>query len=271
MLSHVAAQNHYPSSGWGYMWTGDPDRGFGASQPGGWIYNVLPYMGLDIIHDIGKGLTQSQKSTQYAEAISAQMPMFLCPTRRKCVLFPTSGQVPYNSSSSPTFNKTDYAANGGTNQFLGAGPSTSCLNSYPNCTWSNPQTASYVARFNGVSGERSEVKQAQITDGISNTFFAGEKYLDPNAYYTGQDGADNNSNLVGNDWDVNRWGNSSSWMPLQDTVGVDDCWSGFGSAHTIGVHFLYCDGNVRLINYSINGTIYQNLCQRNDGVVNENY
>ena len=48
-------QGHFPSSGWGYVWTGDPDRGFGARQPGGWVYNSLPYMGLDMIHDIGKG------------------------------------------------------------------------------------------------------------------------------------------------------------------------------------------------------------------------
>ena len=28
---HVAANGYFPSSGWGYEWTGDPDRGFGAS------------------------------------------------------------------------------------------------------------------------------------------------------------------------------------------------------------------------------------------------
>ena len=55
-LQHLAAQGHFPSSGWGYMWTGDPDRGFGARQPGGWLYNCLPYMGMDMIHDVGKGV-----------------------------------------------------------------------------------------------------------------------------------------------------------------------------------------------------------------------
>ena len=29
-------------SGWGLMWVGDADRGFGARQPGGWIYNSCP-------------------------------------------------------------------------------------------------------------------------------------------------------------------------------------------------------------------------------------
>ena len=28
----------------GYRWLGHPDRGFDQSQPGGWIYNVLPFV-----------------------------------------------------------------------------------------------------------------------------------------------------------------------------------------------------------------------------------
>jgi prepilin-type N-terminal cleavage/methylation domain-containing protein len=43
-LGHVQAQGYFPSGGWGYFWVGDPDRGFGESQPGGWIYSSLPYL-----------------------------------------------------------------------------------------------------------------------------------------------------------------------------------------------------------------------------------
>src|SRR5690349_3159615 len=50
-VAHLAKNGHYPSSGWGYLWIGDPDRGYGAHQPGGWVYNLLPYLGLDMIHD----------------------------------------------------------------------------------------------------------------------------------------------------------------------------------------------------------------------------
>ena len=60
-LQHSAMHDHYPSSGWGWEWVGDPDRGFGARQPGGWIYNALPFMGLDMIHDLGKGMSASQQ------------------------------------------------------------------------------------------------------------------------------------------------------------------------------------------------------------------
>src|SRR5690242_12195080 len=35
-MIHEHAQKHFPSSGWGWQWVGDPDRGFGKSQPAGW-------------------------------------------------------------------------------------------------------------------------------------------------------------------------------------------------------------------------------------------
>lgn len=116
------------------------------------------------------------------------------------------------------------------------------MNTYPNCSgWSNPDQS----LFDGISGERSEVRVAQISDGTGNTFFAGEKYMNPQKYYTGDNGADNNSMLQGNDWDVNRWvrvdgvfsynppdvtspSPSNIVMPMRDTPGVGTCASGFG-------------------------------------------
>ncbi len=34
-LQHVDKQGYFPSSGWGYGWTGDPDMGFGRTSQGG--------------------------------------------------------------------------------------------------------------------------------------------------------------------------------------------------------------------------------------------
>jgi prepilin-type N-terminal cleavage/methylation domain-containing protein len=34
---HLAAQRFFPSGGWGWEWFGDPDRGYGPSQPGSWL------------------------------------------------------------------------------------------------------------------------------------------------------------------------------------------------------------------------------------------
>src|SRR5947199_3572395 len=35
---------YFPSSGWGWLWVGDPDRGQGRKQPGGWTVKVLPFV-----------------------------------------------------------------------------------------------------------------------------------------------------------------------------------------------------------------------------------
>ena len=261
---HVDAQGHFPSSGWGYMWTGHPDHGFGARQPGGWVYNVLPYAGLDMIHDVGKGLpgdlvSGGQQWNALAEAKEAAIPFLICPTRRKPISYP-SVENTWDSKAGATLNKTDYAANGGSVRYLGTGPGagSGCFTTYPNCGWSNPDQSA----MNGISGERSEVKPGQVVDGLSNVFFAGEKYLDPNIYYTGNDGADNDTALEGNDWDVNRWV-MSGFPPMRDTKGVNDMSSGFGSAHPAGCHFVFCDGHVQLISYQINFTTYQCLGVRN--------
>src|SRR5712672_2279903 len=45
----------FPSNGWGWFWTGSPDFGTGPEQPGGWFYNVLPYIEQGALRDMGKG------------------------------------------------------------------------------------------------------------------------------------------------------------------------------------------------------------------------
>jgi prepilin-type N-terminal cleavage/methylation domain-containing protein len=278
--AHLAAQGYFPSSGWGYMWTGDPDYGFGGRQPGGWIYNCLPYLGLDMIHDIGKGIPDSGPSgstvpTQnkyYAlgENKSAAVSLLNCATRRKAMAYPAYPETTFNAVQPSTLCKTDYAANGGSNPFLGTGPpysstfSGSCHAIYPKCAWSNPDQST----FNGISGERSEVQAGHVTDGLSNVFLAGEKYLDPDYYYTGTDAGDDQSAVgMGNDYDIDRW---VCYAPMRDTRGVYQV-ALFGSAHVQGLHFVFCDGHVQLLSYQVDFGTYESLGVRNDGTLSDNY
>jgi len=43
-LSHEQARSAFPSGGWGGQWTGDLDRGFDERQPGGLVFNILPWV-----------------------------------------------------------------------------------------------------------------------------------------------------------------------------------------------------------------------------------
>ena len=259
---HLQSQGFFPSSGWGYKWTGEPDYGFGAGQPGGWIYDLLPFMEMDNIRRLGSGMTGSQKRQQLALQKATPIRVFNCPSRRASIGYPAI-ETSYNADQPTVLAKTDYAANGGTNVILGSGPANvDCLEKYPNCQW-NHSPEWLAQNFNGVSGERSEVQAAHIIDGLSNTYFAAEKYLNPNKYYTGDDGADNNAMYQGNDWDVNRWGNRSL-PPRRDTPGYDTCSSRFGSAHANGVHAVMCDGSVQTISYTIDPTTHEYLANRKD-------
>src|SRR5271169_4167733 len=64
-LQHENLTKRLPSGGWGYAWAGDADRGNDLRQPGGWIYNILPYIEQQPLHDLGIMLpgTAAQKYT----------------------------------------------------------------------------------------------------------------------------------------------------------------------------------------------------------------
>src|SRR6476660_2696674 len=41
-LQHHDTFGTFPSSGWSWHWSGDPDMGYGREQPGSWLYHILP-------------------------------------------------------------------------------------------------------------------------------------------------------------------------------------------------------------------------------------
>jgi hypothetical protein len=99
---HISTLGRYPTGGWGYNWTGDADQGNGQNQPGGWIYNLLPYIDQQTLHDFGAGAASSAglRMGGYVMRIMTALPGFNCPSRRRAVDYPLYAGVP--AAATPT-------------------------------------------------------------------------------------------------------------------------------------------------------------------------
>src|SRR5213595_1977945 len=53
-------QGKFVSGGWGWGWIGVTGRGVGISQPGGWVYQMLPYVEQEALYNLGLGGTAAQ-------------------------------------------------------------------------------------------------------------------------------------------------------------------------------------------------------------------
>ncbi len=257
--NHHDVQGFFPSSGWSWTWVGDPDAGYGTSQPGGWTYNCLSYMELQNLRDIGSGEPFATKKASLVRLVITAPPTFYCPSRRTPKPYAqTVGQ--HNVNSTTTAAKTDYAANCGSQN-------RNEHDHLPDPGSSPPPAPPAPAspEPNGISFRMSKVRIADVLDGTTHTIAVGEKYLPPKRYETGNDAADNENMWVGFDNDVNRSTNAGYWPPYRDNNRIVD-WQTFGSAHPAGFTAVFCDGSVHVIPYTIDRTIYGYLGDRRDGI-----
>lgn len=323
-LNHESTHRGFPTGGWGWRWVGDPDRGFGEDQPGGWYYNMLPFVEEQALRDLGSdGDPDTISAVQTAgalEAASSQVEWFLCPSRRagSGVYAYTHSSTPHNCNSLSTVGRNDYAANGGwrdlagnTNPGVETGARGAMLSSgksvLPEYSTANVNRENNgVQGGNGVVHAASVVKISMITDGLSNTFLFGEKYVYVDNYY------DDHVTSAGNDqgwnlgWDFDnvRWTGSeisgnpdvlaSGRPPAADTQipTITTTSSGrmgtttstrtldfdlpsdiielnkmFGSAHPGSVNFAMCDGSVTSISYDVDAIAFAALGSRDGGEI----
>ena len=263
MQQHHQAQESLPAGGWGGAWVGDPDRGYGIKQPGGWIYNILAYTEQTALRSQGAGQSAAQKMATLGTVISTPLPMMNCPTRRPAMPRAYVSYANAYNATTPTVGlvRGDYAINGGDSSDMdngGEGGPPSLAAGDTSYSW--PSTAA----FDGIAYVQSVIRLAHITDGTVNTYMVGEKYLDPDHYDNGVDQSDDWSMYTGFQGDIGRSGNLG-YAPLQDTPGVGTVFN-FGSAHSGGFNMAFCDGSVHVISYSIDAETHRRLSNRKDGL-----
>ena len=86
-LTHEQANGFLPTDGWGYCWAGEPTRGFDERQPGGWLYNILPYMEQPALHDLGTD-QGGHREPAGLQRVATPLAAFYCPTRRAAIAYP---------------------------------------------------------------------------------------------------------------------------------------------------------------------------------------
>jgi len=150
---------------------------------------------------------------------------FYCPSRRSAALYGNRAM-------------TDYAGNAGTD-------------------WQGQDGVIRRTSF-------GKLKFADVTDGLSNTAFAGEKRL--NRAMHGQ-AWDDDAGYALPGWNLNFEVFRKALHPPEpdfDAPGFLFPSYTFGSSHPGVFNAVFCDGAVRTIRYTVNLTTWQYACVRND-------
>jgi prepilin-type N-terminal cleavage/methylation domain-containing protein len=241
-LTHENVHKHLPANGWGWRWVGDPDQGFGREQPGGYSFNILPFIEQAPLYNLAKSqsYTDNKKQT-LTRMIQTPLSVFNCPTRRDLSLRPfskLSTDTLINADTPELIAKIDYAQNFGT-RFHHPTPGPNNFRVVETFRETNP-----VWRFSrqcgtGVFAYDMLTELEMIADGTSNTLLLGEKYVQADMYDEAQYFNDDQGLFIGAQ---GRW----------------------GSAHVGVWQVIFCDNSVRGLAFDIDPIVLYQYCNRDD-------
>ena len=281
-LNHESTHGYFPTGGWGTRWVGDAKSGYGAEQPGSCFYNVLAFTEHAALRSLGSGSVEQFASfgppdeimeREMLKLVSTPVPLCICPSKRPADPYPLVDphfeKLAWNAAACTAGDcvvaRGDYRANGGNaGRAESAGPSPFEVAAFLR----NPANRN----LNGVIYQKSLVRVAQVTDGLTKTLLIGEKAHNPDDYATGENSSDDQCLFTGHDRDNQGLTGGVAtpgepWLPLQDGDAAnpdDDYRFRFGSAHPSTFNVAMCDGSVQGVAYDIDGQIFFSMGGRND-------
>jgi prepilin-type processing-associated H-X9-DG protein len=231
--------------------TSDPQQTAGA------FFQILPYL------EEGNLWGMSDTAAFRAIPVKSQF----CPSRRK----PTTR---LNSSTGTQRNALgDYGI-----PFFGYQTGGPACWGFPSATYDMRHDSCIFVR----GGTNLKGRVADVTDGTSNTFMIGEKFVDVSRYYPpaadidpADQGASPNSGFTDNGYYGGfAWSNTRCTLgtPKRDiryptTATGLAYWQMFGGPHPGGLNVAMGDGSVRSLSWQIPTVVFQLVSRKNDGEV----
>jgi prepilin-type N-terminal cleavage/methylation domain-containing protein/prepilin-type processing-associated H-X9-DG protein len=211
--NHHDTHKHFPTGGWGWGWQGDPDRGHGKLQPGGWVYNILDFTEASQVREQGSGLaggggtgtTPGPKDAAIAKVAGTSLTFMRCPSRSSNPVRPFRHQQNFFNTKPDAVGAnrpisvahSDYSACFGVTipANFGNGPTSLAAGDAASYQWGSNTlgelggTTGGGENHVGIVFRRSTVKINDVLDGTSNTYCVGEGFLDLRFYEQGSGGA----------------------------------------------------------------------------------
>lgn len=229
----------------------------GGGDPGGenpavrpfyfsWAFQIYPYIEQDVLYKLAPtdpftNITTLANGSSILNSLDkTPIKSFYCPARRNVMLYHSDAVC-------------DYAGNMGSSGSDGV-----------------------IVLAN--SPTYAKVSIGMISDGTSNTLLVGERRINKADIGSGADCYDNEPAVrPGNDCDMLRKAQAvgGSWLgPAQDNNVTTSASCGYfggggicqyGSSHATSFFAALADGSVRGISYTVDPTLFKNVCVRNDG------
>jgi prepilin-type processing-associated H-X9-DG protein len=251
-----------------------------------WFVLIMPYIEQENISKLWT-FTALYSSTTNAPGRALQVKTYYCPSRRQ----PADGQVSRQEDVRPGDNgpPPDFTGPFTDARFFGTNNPPGALGDYaansgscrvyppdgPSVDWSGLRANGVLIQgtINATTGEfRSNTAFRQITDGLSNTFLAGEKHVPLNMFGRAKVGDGSIYNGVWTTYSGRLAGPDDP--PAQSPRDVTPSLFGdafyarkFGSYHPGVCQFVMCDGSVRVVPINIDLNNYRRLAVRWDGEV----
>lgn len=221
------------------------------SAEGNWISQTLLFMEY---HLLGEAMAELQTSGKYLRGggqlsdvefvMKSVVPQLYCPTRREAQAYPLKRK--YNAQFGLTAARTDYAICGGSGE-------GNVGESFHN--------RSVRIKHAGIWQLGKETRFRAIKDGLSKTYFVGEKAMDLGHYTDGEAQGDQmpyQASPHDNDTPSTYLRYATSSPVSRDRESCLVCHE-FGSAHRSGWNAVLADGSVQTLYYSMDIQVHKSL------------